>query len=140
MSNLKTHEQAAIEAVAERFSMTWKKSSDPSGGWLTVHGKPIAVEIATLKPHDAQGKSTKLGLRFDKVVVRLMGHLQCTLGEIVPEGMTVLLTLTAPIRLPAKTADALEDKIRTLLRRKSLLRDAKETTYGNHDSHSVRSI
>jgi hypothetical protein len=29
----------------------------------------------------------------------------------VPDGMTVLLTITAPIRLPSKTAASLEDKI-----------------------------
>ena len=132
MSNLKTYEQAAIEAVAERFSMTWEKSSDSSGGWLATGRKRVAVEIATFKRRDAQGKSTRLGLRFDKVVAGLTQRLRGALDEIVPERMTVVLTLTAPIRLPAKTADALEDKIRTLLRRKSPLRDAKETIYGNH--------
>jgi hypothetical protein len=45
--------------------------------------------------------------------------------------MTVLLTVTAPIRLPSKTAAALEDKIQTLLGRGSPGRDEKDTIHGN---------
>jgi len=43
----------------------------------------------------------------------------------------VLLTITAPIRLPSKTAASLEDKIQTLLRRGSPGRDEKDTIHGN---------
>jgi hypothetical protein len=49
----------------------------------------------------------------------------------VPNGMTLLLTITAPIRVPAKTAASLEDSIRTLLARKSPGRDEKDTIHGN---------
>lgn len=70
-------------------------------------------------------------LRFDKVAIRLVERLQATLGESVPEGMIVLVTVTAPIRLPAKTAAALEEKIQTLLARGSPLRDVQETIHGN---------
>ena len=45
--------------------------------------------------------------------------------------MTVLLTITAPIRLPSKTAASLEDKIPTLLRRGSPSRDETDTIHGN---------
>jgi hypothetical protein len=70
-------------------------------------------------------------LRFDKVATRLLERLQATLGEAVPDGMTVLLTITAPIRLPSKTAASLEDKIQTLLQRGSPGRDEKEMIHGN---------
>jgi hypothetical protein len=70
-------------------------------------------------------------LRFDKVATRLIERLQATLGETVPDGMTVLLTITAPIRLPSKTAASLEDKIQTLLQRGSPGRDANNTIHGN---------
>src|SRR5207253_5371583 len=42
-----------------------------------------------------------------------------------------LLTITAPIRLPSKTAASLEDKIQTLLGRGSPGRDQKDTIHGN---------
>ena len=60
-----------------------------------------------------------------------MERLQATLSETVPDGMTVLLTITAPIRLASKTAAALEDKIQTLLGRRSPGRDEKDTIHGN---------
>src|SRR3974377_911052 len=130
MSELKRQEQRAIESVARRFSVTREKGSHPTGAYITVAGKRIAVDITRLK-RIGQGTATKPHLRFDKVATRLMERLQATVGETVPEGMTVLLTVTAPIRLPSKTATALEDKIRTLLGRGSPGREEKGTIHGN---------
>jgi hypothetical protein len=70
-------------------------------------------------------------LRFDKVATRVVARLQAAVGEAVPHGMTVLVTITAPIRVPAKTAAALEDRIRALLKRKLLRRDVIDTIHGN---------
>jgi hypothetical protein len=129
---VKKQERTAIEAVATQFSATWEKGSDPPDAYLMVAGKRVAVDITTLKRHGTgQGNAAKPRLRFDKVVMRLMKRLQATLGETVPDGVTVLLTITAPIRLPSKTAASLEDKIQTLLGRRSLGRDEKETIHGN---------
>ena len=125
-------QRTAIEAVAGRFRATWEKGSDPPAAWITVAGKRIAVDIRALKRRGtAQGNATRPRLRFDKVATRLMERLQATLGETVPDGMTVLLTITAPIRLPAKTAASLEDQIQTLLGRGSPGRDEKDTIHGN---------
>jgi hypothetical protein len=62
-----------------------------------------------------------------------MGRLRATFGKTVPDGMTVVLALTAPIRLPSKTAGSLEDRIQTLLGRGSppINRDEKSTIHGN---------
>ncbi len=125
-------ELVAIEAVARGCSATWEKGSDPSDVYFMVGGKRVAVDIATLKRRGSgQGKGVKPRLRFDKVATRLIEHLQAALKESVPDGMTVLLTITAPIRLPAKTAASLEDKIQTILGRRSPGRDEKETIHGN---------
>ncbi len=132
MSDLKKREQTAIEAVARRFSATWEKGSDPPGVYLKLGGKRIGVDLATLKRRGiGQGNAAKLRLRFDKVATRLIERLQATLRETVPDGTTVLLTVTAPIRLPSKTAGELEDKIQTLLGRGSPGRDVKCTIHGN---------
>ncbi|MCA1490152.1 hypothetical protein I6F11_04360 [Ensifer sp. NBAIM29] len=53
-----------------------------------------------------------LRLRFDKVALRLIENLQSALAGIVPEDQTLIFTLTAPIRLPAKTAIAIEGLVR----------------------------
>src|ERR1700729_3690323 len=130
MKDLQKQERTAIEAVAARFSATWEHGSDPP--MLRVAGKRVAVEITTSKRRGARlSHAAKPGLRFDKVVTRLMERLQATLGKTVPDGMTVLLTVTAPIRLPSKTAASLEDKIQTLLGRGSAARDEKDTIHGN---------
>ncbi|MEQ8684764.1 MAG: hypothetical protein RIE86_05710 [Imperialibacter sp.] len=69
--------------------------------------KQIADAIAK-----ASGLSvTALGLRFDKVVVRVLGSIRDSLAPETPAGKVVIMTITAPIKLPAKTADALKGKI-----------------------------
>jgi len=132
MRDLKKQERIAIEAVSRRFSATWEKGTDPPDAYITVAGKRVAVDVTTLKRRGTgQVNAAKLRLRFDKVATRLIERLQATLGDIVPDGMIVLLTITAPIRLPSKTAAALEDKIQTLLGRGSPGRDEKDTIHGN---------
>jgi hypothetical protein len=53
------------------------------------------------------------------------------LYEAVPDGKTMILTMTAPIRMPAKTAAVLEDKIRTCLARHPVPAEARDTIHGN---------
>jgi hypothetical protein len=134
MRHLKRQERGAIESVARRFQATWEQGRVPPHAYLTVAGKRVAVDVATLKRRGAgQGHTAKPRLRFDKAVTRVMGRLRATLGETVPDGMTVVLTLTAPIRLPSKTAGSLEDRIQTLLGRGAppIHRDDKSTIHGN---------
>jgi hypothetical protein len=132
MSDLKKQERTAVEAVARRFSAACYNSGDPPDSYIKVAGKRIAVDIVTLKPRGAgQVNAAKPHLRFDKVASRLMERLQANLGETVPAGTIVLLTITAPIRLPSKTAAALEDRIQTLLDRRPRHRGEKDTIHGN---------
>lgn len=129
---LTKHERAAIDAVARRFSATWEQGSDPPDAYLVVAGKRVAVEITTLRRRGTgQTNGAKPRLRFDKVATRLIERLQATLGDTVPDGTTVLLTITAPIRVPAKTAASLEARIQTLVGRRSPGRDEKATIHGN---------
>jgi len=94
MRDLKKQERTAIEAVARRFSATW----DPLDSYIMVAGKRVAVDITTLKRRGTgQGNAAKPRLRFDKVATRLIEPLQASLCETVPDGMTVLLTITAPV-------------------------------------------
>jgi hypothetical protein len=60
----------------------------------------------------ARLKAAKLRLRFDKVALRLIGGLKAALASVVPEGQAVVFTITAPIRLPGKTAVTLENMVR----------------------------
>jgi hypothetical protein len=124
MSTLKKQEQAAIEAVARHFSATWEKGPDAT---LTIARKRIAVEVVTIKEKIAGPPR----LRFDKVVLRLVGDLQAALSELVPDGEAVVVTVTAPIRLSSKTTAALENKIRDRLARRSARSEIEDTINGN---------
>ena len=77
-----------------------------------------------------QNRLAKRGLRFDKVALGFIERLQDALEGIVPRGKTLIVTITAPIRLPAKTAKALEAKVeRTLIEEKRA--DLRDTINGN---------
>lgn len=47
-------------------------------------------------------------LRFDRVVRRLLNDVKAGVAPHVPPDRTLAFTVTAPIRLPAKTIDALQ--------------------------------
>jgi len=124
---LTKQQQAALEAVARHVSAQWETGESPSTASIVLAGRRIALDVATMRP--AIANLQKPRLRFDKVVLRLMSRLQDALREAIPDGTTVLLTVTAPIRLPAQTAAALEDLIRACLARRAA--HCADTIHGN---------
>lgn len=54
-------------------------------------------------------------VRRDRVALALIGRLEEAARDIVPDGLTVVVTVTAPIRRPASTGREIERKIATLL-------------------------
>lgn len=128
----KGQRNAVLQAVARRFSATWEADGAASPALVTIAGKPVAIEIAEVNaPARGHGPRARVGLRFDKVVVRLVGRLRAGLGDAVPNGLMVVVTVTAPIRLPAKTVDALEQKIRLLLARRPHRTAERGRIHGN---------
>jgi hypothetical protein len=113
MSGLGQPAQAVIARVAKRFSGTWEADGGSPDAWLTIAGKRIAVDVTAISLSLA-GR-TRPRLRFDRVVLGLLRRLRAGLTPIVPDGEAVVLTVTAPIRLPAQTAAALEKQIRDSL-------------------------
>lgn len=51
---------------------------------------------------------SKLGLRFDSVVVRLLGNLRIVVEQTAPKGKTVIMTISAPIKHPKKELNFVE--------------------------------
>ena len=132
MSELRKQKQAAIEAVARHFSATWEGGEEPADAYVTIAAKRVAVEVVTIKRVGNRRGDAKPRLRFDRVALRLVGGLQAALHGSVPDGKTVLVTITAPIRLAAKTAAALEEQIRSHLAHRSAQREVKYRIHGNH--------
>ena len=132
MSGSRKQEQAAMEAVARHVSGSWEKGEGPPDAFLTIVRKRIAVEIANLKQPIAGGGSvTEPRLRFDRVAQGLVRRLQAALDESVPEGKTVIVTVTAPIWQAGKTAAALEEMVRTSLASRSARAAVKDEIHGN---------
>ena len=85
-------------------------------------GDPLAIEREI-----AEQAGTRLGLRFDKSVVRLVEDLKTSLAAVVPDGQAVIVTVTAPIKLRAKTGAVLESLVR-----QGLVEDERfDTIHGN---------
>jgi len=125
-------ERAAIEAIANHFSATWDEGDEPPDSYVVVGGQRIAVDIATAGPRIVkQGARAGPRLRFDRVALRFVTGLRGALHEAVPDGTTVVLTVTAPIRLPAKTAAALVEEIRSSLAHRSLQSEFSHAIHGN---------
>ena len=78
-----------------------------------------------------QNRLAKRGLRFDQVALRFTERLQDAFEDDVPQGKTLLVTITAPIRLPAKTAKALESKIEGVLTQRSRPAEFRDSINGN---------
>ncbi len=77
-----------------------------------------------------RARAAKLKLRFDRLVRRLTGDLKATLAGVLPEGQSVLITVTAPIKHPAKTADAREYRARRPGSRRALQNDSRQQGQG----------
>jgi hypothetical protein len=122
----------AIAAVAREFSAQVDRAKGTASASLLVAGKRVAVEVRALRRSDAGRKNAaKPGLRFDKVATRVVSRLQGALSEAVPDGTTVVLTVTAPILLPAKTAVALEATVREVVARGEPGRAVTGAIHGN---------
>jgi hypothetical protein len=128
---LNQREQAAIEALARHFSATWETGEAPPDAYLAVAGKRVAVDVAAIE-RKMPRRGAKPRLRFDRVALRFVEGLQAALHEAVPDGKTLMLSVTAPIRLPAKTVAALEERIRSDLARQPGQVELRETIHGNH--------
>ena len=95
-------------------------------------GKRVGVEVMTVKPLVPRGsKVTPPRLRFDKVVLRVFRDLRTALNEEVPGGVTVVITLTAPIRLASKTTAAIETNVREMLAKRGATSSRARTIEGN---------
>ena len=119
----------AVAAVAEHFHASWEAAEGAAAdAWLTIDGRRIAVAAVSIR----QGpEGTPPRLRFDKVVMRLVGGVREAMGEAVPDGDTVAFTVTAPIRQAAKTARAIEDEIGGCLKRPAKSVERTLTIHGN---------
>lgn len=73
----------------------------------------------------------KLGLRFDRVVIGIQEDIRAFAETTVQHGSTAIVTITAPIRLPAKTSEVVKGKICELVSANAPRRDKIATVHQN---------
>lgn len=101
-------------------------SGEPSRPMVNVEKQLAHAILAT----DGLGAS-KLGLRFDRVVVAVLSELRNFAESVSPKHLTVLVAITAPIRLPAKTVHDLQRDIGELLLSRGPVGDRIAAVRGN---------
>jgi len=77
--------------------------------YVKVAGRRVSLNVLTFRG------VREPRLRFDRVATGLVRRLQASLAKSVPDGRTVIVTITAPIQQDSRTGAALEHKIRELL-------------------------
>lgn len=130
----KQQEREAIEAVARHFSATWEcLQGAAASAYLTIDGKRVAVDTGRLarKGRVRQGGGTRPRLRFDRVALGFVRRLQAALADSVPEGRTMLITVTAPIWSASRTAADLTESIREGRTRGTGRLEINRTMHGN---------
>jgi hypothetical protein len=90
----------------------------------------IAIHSAGLPAPLVETLAT-MRLRFDREALRFVADVQSALSAAVPAGKTLMFSITAPIRLAGKTADALEEKLRSVRARPPARLALDETINGN---------
>jgi hypothetical protein len=96
----------------------------------------IAEKELALKILRAGGTSpAKLGLRFDRVVIAVLGDLRSFVEVATPETLSVIVTISAPIRLPAKTVSDLKTNITARLAAGSRKPDSSSATLHGNSVH-----
>ena len=89
--------------------------------------KELAQAILAAADLDA----TKLGLRFDRVVLRVLDELRRFAEAAAPKDVAVLVAITAPIRRPSKTAADLRREIGEMLSARGSGAERTATLRGN---------
>jgi hypothetical protein len=125
-------EQTAIQAVAAHFATTLEEGRGPADAYLSVARKRIALVATAIESRAAlAAKASRPRLRFDRVALGLIDRLRTAIDGSVPDGLTVMATITAPIGLPARTAIAMEQRIRRLIARRAAPARVTATIHGN---------
>lgn len=116
-------QRSLLDTLAEHFAVTWEPGDGPGTVRIARGRTRFAIEVS-------EGEIPRL--RFDKVALGLIRRLQVALDEAVPAGSTLIVTITAPIHVAARTAAALESELRPWLSHRSRrVSETRHTLHGN---------
>lgn len=124
MSALETE---MVRAVCNRFD------AKPAGSRAVLVGrKRVSLSFGVISGTAGKPSAvTRPRLRFDKVALRVVQAFRERLAGDVPDGQTLLLTVTAPIRQGGKMVAAIEEMVRKRLARRTSRITLDEIVFGN---------
>jgi hypothetical protein len=91
----------------------------------------IEKDLALAILREAGLSPSKPGLRFDRVVVGVLAELRSFVEAATPGGRAILVTLSAPVRLPARTVEDLKAGITALVAAGTRRADSSAIVHGN---------
>ncbi len=126
-SSLREDENFVIEALCNTYGGTWRVGEDPPDAYILIGGQEIAVEISILTQH-VTDKSGKLVPRLsqDSRVIRLCDELDEEFKSLIPSGVYIMLTISAPLNKIRKTKDYLIHEIKEIVQRNSAIKRVVE--------------
>ena len=118
--SLREDEQFVIEALCASYGGTWRIGEDPPDAYMSFSGNEVAVEISILTQHvvDKSGKPVPR-LSQDSGVLRLCDEVNEKLKDIIPSGVYILLTISAPLNKIRQTKAELIDEIKRIAQEKA---------------------
>jgi hypothetical protein len=106
------NERIALEAAAKHLAAARIRGRASGDASVTLAGNRIALKVVALRPQAARARRpAKPTLRLDRVALGLVSRVRTAIQGQVPDERTIVVTITAPIRLAAKTAAALASRI-----------------------------
>jgi len=124
--------QRIADAIRNHCAGARRVLRQPSAPLLDIAGRTVALSMRTLTVDIPQsGLKQAPRLRNDTVVRRVRRELERALAATIPDRQVVVVTITAPIRRPARTVRVIEDRIRSVLVRRPREADIAADILGN---------
>lgn len=119
-SSLREDEHFVIEALCASYDGTWRIGEDPPDAYMSLSENEVAVEISILTQHvvSKSGKSVPR-LSQDSGVLRLCDEVNEELKNVIPSGVYILLTISAPLNKIRQTKADLINEIIGIVQKKA---------------------
>jgi len=137
-SSLRKDEQFVIKALCASYNGTWRIGEDPPDAYMVLKDNEVAVEISILTQH-VVGKSGKSVSRLsqDIGVLRLSDEIDKELKNIIPSGVYILLTISAPLNKIRQTKADLINEIKSLVRKNAPIKQVIKINKNKIKIHSI---
>ena len=115
---LREDEYFVIEALCALYDGIWRIGEDPPDAYMMLKDHEVAVEISILTQH-VVNESGKVVPRLsqDSGVLRLCDELNEELTNVIPLGLYIILTVSAPLKKIRKFKTALISKITSIIQK-----------------------